>query len=37
MKKIMKIISTWPQASLPRFHQTALQDCSGPEHLVKPR
>ena len=23
------IIPTWPQASLPRFHQTALQDCSG--------
>ena len=24
----MKIIPTWPRASLPRFHQTALQDCS---------
>ena len=26
---MMKIIPTWPRASLPRFHQTALQDCSG--------
>ena len=25
----MKIIPTWPRESLPRFHQTALQDCSG--------
>ena len=26
---IMKIIPTWPRASQPRFHQTALQDCIG--------
>ena len=26
---IMKIIATWPRASLPRSHQTALQDCYG--------
>ena len=26
---IMKIIPTWPRASLPWFHQTAPQDCSG--------
>ena len=26
---ILKIIPTGPQASLPRFHQTVLQDCSG--------
>ena len=26
---IMKIIPTWPRASLPRFHQMALQDHSG--------
>ena len=33
---IMKIIPTWPRASLPRFHQTALQDHAGqydPEEL----
>ena len=26
---IIKIIPTWPSASLPRFHQTALQDHIG--------
>ena len=26
---IMKIIPTWPEASLPRFYQTAFQDCCG--------
>ena len=26
---IMKIIPTWPQASLPKFPQTALRDYSG--------
>ena len=26
---IMKIIPTWPRVSLPRFHQMALQDCTG--------
>ena len=26
---IMKIIPTWPRASLPRFHQSALLDCTG--------
>ena len=25
----MKIIPTWPRASLPWFHQTALQDRNG--------
>ena len=25
----MKIIPTWPRANLPRFPQTALQDCTG--------
>ena len=25
----MKIIPTWPRASLSRFHQTALQDRTG--------
>ena len=25
----MKIIPTWPRVSLPRFHQTALQNRSG--------
>ena len=24
----MKIIPTWPRASLRMFHETALQDCS---------
>ena len=24
----MKIIPTWPRANLPRFYQTALQDCT---------
>ena len=31
----MKIIPTWPRVNLPRFYQTALQDCTG--QLVKPR
>ena len=25
----MKVIPTGPRASLPKFHKTALQDCTG--------
>ena len=30
----MKIIPTWPGASLPRFHQTALQDYSSEVGII---
>ena len=33
---IMKIIPTLPRASLPRFHETALQDVTGQCNREKP-
>ena len=33
----MKIIPTWPRASLPWFQQIVLQDCSGEKNFFFPR
>ena len=32
----MKIIPTWPRASLPKFHQMALQDRTDQSNLEEP-